>query len=194
MGRWASRAGPADTSGVGIIPPLAWSGHQEAAVNLVAIVDLMPGAAITGHGAAITGGQLRGLVDRLQMAPAGSDVLDALIDDALSNIRKAFHNGPRGGFARMGGNGWSNNLGAALAALPDNYNFSVGQRDGICWAWLQPNDDWQPGEFQSRHDHPGGSGLVVAYTAALALICAALLLYAGLLESGAAPHGRPEFT
>ncbi len=75
----------------------------------------------------------------------------------------------------MGGARWSTDLDAALTLLPPDYNFSTGCRDGVCWAWIQPNDAWAPAEHEARHDHPGGSGLVTSHTAALAVICAAIL-------------------
>ena len=134
---------------------------------------------------------LRRVVDKLQIARAGGAELDALIDKSLGAIRRVYGPCLNGSFPAHAAAGWSHNLAAALTALPENYNFSVGQRDGICWAWLQPNDDWQPGDFEARHDHPGGSGLVVAYTAALALIAAALLLYTGLLETNAKLDATP---
>jgi hypothetical protein len=135
------------------------------------------------------GQHLRAVVDRLQCAAAGSAELDTLIADALQP--------PDGGSTTR----WSTDLSAAIGLLSAEYNFSVGRRDGICWAWIQPNDDWQPGEFQARHDHPDGSGLITAYTAALALMSAILLIRAARLEArpglrpgpagGSAPHPIP---
>ncbi len=69
-----------------------------------------------------------------------------------------------------------------MGLLPANYNFSLGRRDGVCWAWIQPNDDWRPAEGESRHDHPGGSGLAVAETPVLAVACAAIRLHVRLIE------------
>ncbi len=126
--------------------------------------------------------RLLDIVDGLQVARRGSVELDALIDEALGVATSWLKPEICPGFAARQPARWSDNLGAALTVLPANYNFSLGQRDGICWAWIQPNDHWQPGLHESRHDHPGGSGLVVAYTAALALISAAITLYAGLLD------------
>ena len=69
-----------------------------------------------------------------------------------------------------------------MGLLPPNYNFSLGRRDGVCWAWIQPNDDWRPAEGEARHDHPGGSGLAVADTPVLAVACAAIRLHIRLIE------------
>jgi hypothetical protein len=122
---------------------------------------------------------LRMIVDQLQLARVGNDELDRTIDEALQfNCDEA---GPT--HQAIGGLGlprqnahWSTNLTHALALLPPDYNFSLGHRDGVCWAWSQPNDRWEPAEYEARHDHPGGSGLVVAHTAALALTCAGVIL------------------
>lgn len=119
---------------------------------------------------------LRALVDRLQAARSGSAALDALIDDAMHNMQNVLQARQLGPLPRRGGARWSDELGAPVGLLTANYDFSVGQRDGICWAWVRPYDDWQPQEHEERHDHPDGSGLVVAYTAALALTSAVLLL------------------
>jgi hypothetical protein len=129
--------------------------------------------------------RLRAVVDRLQCAAAGSAELDALIEDALG----ALADDPSPAPPTTRGARWSTDLSAAIGLLSADYNFSVGRRDGICWAWIQPNDDWQPGEFQARHDHPAGSGLIAAYTAALALMSAILLIHAARLE--ARPGLRP---
>jgi len=129
------------------------------------------------------GQRLRAVVDRLQCAAAGSAELDALIEDALHAL------GDDPALPTKRAARWSTDLSAAIGLLSAEYNFSVGRRDGICWAWIQPNDDWQPGEFQARHDHPAGSGLIAAYTAALALMSAILLIHAARLE--ARPGLRP---
>jgi hypothetical protein len=118
------------------------------------------------------------IVDRLQEAADGSQQLDALIGHAFRRLGERFTRDGLAGPPPLSAACWSRELSAALDLLPEDYNFSVGKRDGICWAWIQPNDDWQPGELESRHDHPQGSGLVVAYTAALALAAAAIMLYA----------------
>jgi hypothetical protein len=116
------------------------------------------------------------------MAPTGGAELDALIDEALAGLaaRDPLSGPPVALLGR--GTPWSNDLSQALHLLPTDCNFALGHRDGICWAWIQPNDDWEPGENESRHDHPDGSGLAVAYTAALALISAVLILHGALLK------------
>jgi hypothetical protein len=118
------------------------------------------------------------IVDRLQEAATGSQQLDALIGDAFKKLGECLAANDQPGPPHHSVARWSCELSAALDLLPEDYNFSIGKRDGICWAWIQPNDDWQPGELESRHDHPRGSGLVVGYTAALALTAAAIILYA----------------
>jgi hypothetical protein len=132
---------------------------------------------------AAIGQQLREAVEWLKVARQGSAALNAIITDSLAAILPAFRNAPPPGFCARPGTAWSSDLGATVMVLPPAYNFSLGQRDGICWAWLQPNDDWQPGKYEARHDHPGGSGLVVAYSPTLALMAAALLVYANMLEA-----------
>nr|WP_321986575.1 hypothetical protein [uncultured Lichenicoccus sp.] len=72
---------------------------------------------------------------------------------------------------------WSTSLSDALALLPLTDDFSPGGRDGVSGAWIQPNNCWQPQEHEARHDHPHGSGIVVARSAALAMTCAVLVLY-----------------
>jgi len=133
---------------------------------------------------------LRAVVDRLQYASDGDAELDALIEAAFQALYGALDtsavslgDNPFPGLPAARSAHWSTDLSAAIGLLSPAYNFSVGRRDGICWAWIQPNDDWQPGEFQARHDHPAGSGLIAAYTAALALMSAILLIYAARLES-----------
>ena len=121
---------------------------------------------------------LHGTLDRLQGASAGSPALDGLIAASLQNDLIVRHAGPR----VPGRACWSSDLQAACALLPLDYDFSHGRRDGVCWAWLQPNDSWNPAFHESRHDHPGGSGLVVAATPALALACALVALHLRQLE------------
>jgi hypothetical protein len=59
----------------------------------------------------------------------------------------------------------------------------LGLRDGVFWAWCQPNDDWETASGEARHDHPGGSSLIVAQTAALAMTCAALAMRLRWMET-----------
>jgi hypothetical protein len=133
-------------------------------------------------------GRLRGTVDRLQAAACGSLELDTSIDQSFQCLSAALTGRGLAGLPVREGARWSTEVSTTIDLLSADYNFSVGQRDGICWAWIQPNDDWQPGEFEARHDHPAGSGLVVAYTAALALTSAILILYAQRLEIRIAPQ------
>jgi hypothetical protein len=120
---------------------------------------------------------LRDLVDRLQLARHGSPELDLLVTAAYADPAAAVPS-RRDACAAC----CSTDLDDALALLPPGFNFSLGHRDGVFWAWAQPNDSWNPGDGESRHDHPGGSGLVVARTASLAVACAALILRARWLE------------
>jgi hypothetical protein len=131
--------------------------------------------------------RLRAIVERLQSATSGSAELDALIEQALPSLPPFLAINARCGVRPASVAFWSSELSAAIGLLSADYNFSVGQRDGICWAWIQPNDNWQPGEFESRHDHPAGSGLAVAYTAALAFASATFMLGAACLEQATAP-------
>jgi hypothetical protein len=124
----------------------------------------------------------RDIVDRLQIAASGDAALDALVDLALQSLSALIQARGHEGIAVPRGAHWSSDLSQALTLVPPDYNYSLGERDGICWAWIQPNNDWQPGELEARHDHPGGSGLIVAKTAPLAFISAAILLYAKRLE------------
>jgi hypothetical protein len=71
---------------------------------------------------------------------------------------------------------WSDDLMALLRLIPADHNFSLGVRDGVIWAWLQPNDGWEPADHEVRHDHPRGSGLIVAHTVPLALAAAMVTL------------------
>lgn len=72
---------------------------------------------------------------------------------------------------------WSEDLAALLRLIPPGHNYSLGERDGVLWAWVQPNDNWTPGDNEARHDHPRGSGLIVAYTLPLAVAAALVTLH-----------------
>jgi len=137
-------------------------------------------------GAATEAAALRTLVDRIQIARRGSAELDRQVDEALRKSHGSSWDMP---FGR-----WSCDLDHAMALLPQSYNFSLGRRDGVCWAWTQPNDRWEPNEFEARHDHPAGSGLVVAHTAALAVACAAVILRLRRLEAARLEAERSEPT
>ena len=107
----------------------------------------------------------------LQSAPTGGQALDALIGAALSC----------GDCAVLGSDlaeRWSEDLMALLQLVPRDHNYSLGERDGVVWAWIQPNDDWAPGDHEMRHDHPRGSGLIVASTLPLAMAAAVVALCA----------------
>jgi hypothetical protein len=116
------------------------------------------------------------VVDRLQRAKFGSAALDSLIDETFGTLATDLDSRMIAHLPTRRGARWSEELGASIGLLTADYNFSVGQRDGICWAWIQPNDNWQPQEFEARHDHPAGSGLIVAYTAPLAMTTATIIL------------------
>ena len=105
------------------------------------------------------------LLYRLQTAPAGSRTLDALIEAFLP---------PR--TQDQGRERWSEDLMALLRLVPDDHNFTLGERDGVLWAWIQPNDEWSPADTEMRHDHPRGSGLTVACTLPLAMAAALVSL------------------
>lgn len=126
-------------------------------------------------------GRLRQILGRLRLARRGSPEIDAEIRAALAATWQSRPTEPNA-------LSWSTNLGAALALLPYDHNFCVGRRDGVCWAWIQPNDAWEPAEHESRHDHPAGSGLMVAYTSALAFTSAAISLLARQLTTGENDH------
>ena len=119
---------------------------------------------------------MRELAECLQTARFGSAELDALINGALNHFDAHCVGWLSTGKPAGAAHSCSTNVSDALMLLPPDYNFSVGHRDGVFWAWAQPNDRWEPGDEQARHDHPGGSGLVVAHTAALALTSAAVIL------------------
>ncbi len=112
------------------------------------------------------------LLDLLQTVPHGTSTLDALIHDAL--ISPAL-NEP-GNTSLPGPANLSEDLSALVRLVPSHYNFSLGERDGVLWAWIQPNDTWVPGPLEMRHDHPRGSGLKVASTLPLALAAALVAL------------------
>ncbi len=123
------------------------------------------------------------LLELLQTAPAGGPTLDALIHSVL--VDPTFDlpdaQGPETA-AR-----WSEDLDALVGLVPHDHNFSLGDRDGVLWAWIQPNDDWVPGVNEMRHDHPRGSGLIVACTLPLAL-AASLVALRTLSGLRAQPH------
>ena len=124
---------------------------------------------------------LQDLLEQLQVAGQGSLAFDAAIVDAFGSLRGI---GPRAidGSRLRPGPHCSTVLVDVVELLPADYNFSLGRRDGVCWAWIQPNDGWRPGDGESRHDHPGGSGLAVAGTPVLAVACAAIRLHIRLIE------------
>ncbi len=128
------------------------------------------------------------LLNLLQSVPTGGRALDALIGAALSSPDCA---GSGSDVAVR----WSEDLMALLQLVPHDHNYSLGERDGVVWAWIQPNDDWTPGDHEMRHDHPRGSGLIVASTLPLAMAAAVVALCAlpGVsAQPGASrsPHGR----
>jgi hypothetical protein len=123
------------------------------------------------------------LLDLLQSAPTGGQALDALIRAALC-CRDC---------AVLGSDlavRWSEDLMALLQLVPRDHNYSLGERDGVVWAWIQPNDDWAPGDHEMRHDHPRGSGLIVASTLPLAMAAAVVALCA--LPGGPGVKPKPE--
>ncbi len=133
-----------------------------------------------------TGLQLQAIIDQMQTVRIGNPALDTELGNLLDVIEHRVcllgETVPRTPHARAN---WSTSLSDALGLLPHEYNFSVGKRDGVSWAWIQPNDRWQPQEHEARHDHPHGSGLVVAHGAALAMTCAVLILYSRRLPISA---------
>lgn len=127
------------------------------------------------------------LAQRLQSAAAGNAELDARLDCFLTGrlfaemetCRRYLWRTP--GCEAVAGvaeppTRWSEDMMALLRLMPGNHNFSMGERDGVVWAWIQPNDGWQPGAYEVRHDHPGGSGLVVAQTIPLAVAAAMVIV------------------
>jgi hypothetical protein len=132
--------------------------------------------------------ELPGLLERMQTASGGNPELDARIDcllrertflgmTDLRSFRWCDAEG-RSGEAHPAFP-WSEDFAAVLSLMPDDFNFSAGRRDGVCWGWIQPNDEWMPGPEDMRHDHPRGTGLVTAYTVTLALAAAVLMLRGG---------------
>jgi hypothetical protein len=129
---------------------------------------------------------LADLVRLLERAERGDAELDARIDAALNNrvFLRLVSDGTYRWCARGSGivetayaqGDWLRDLSAALKLVPTDFGFSLGHRDSVCWAWIQPDDGWQPGPYEAGHDHPLGSGLVVAYTTVMALTCAAIVL------------------
>lgn len=121
----------------------------------------------------------------MQTARAGSRELDARIDCILFG-RSFLGMGSGCGYVSASAHAqscwtepiarWSEDMMAPLRLIPNDHNYSIGRRDGVCWAWIQPNDNWTPIGTEYQHDHPLGSGLVVANTMALALMAAALIL------------------
>ena len=129
------------------------------------------------HGIAV----LQDLLERLQIAPNGSLAFDAAIVAAFGSLpaigpsaadASRLHPGPH----------CSTVLGDVMGLLPANYNFALGPREGVRGGGIPPNAGWRPGEGESRHDHPGGSGLAIADTPVLAVACAAIRLHARLIE------------
>jgi hypothetical protein len=131
---------------------------------------------------------LTAFVDALQSVPSGNPTLDAGIDGVLAG-RAFAESGPDDlpgrqvdGDGSASGAGapvrWSEDLMALLRLVPCDHNYSLGERDGVRWAWIQPNDDWTPSAHEMRHDHPRGSGLIVAFTLPLAMAAALVKLRA----------------
>jgi hypothetical protein len=118
--------------------------------------------------------QLITVLDLLQTVPCGTPTLGALIHDVLAGPVFNGRDGP--GLADQ--TSWSEDLSALVRLVPPDHNFSLGERDGVLWAWIQPNDTWVPGPYEMRHDHPRGSGLKVACTLPLALAAALVALRA----------------
>lgn len=121
------------------------------------------------------------LLERLQVARYGSLAFDAAIVDVFGGLPGIGPNASEGS-RLLPGPHCSTVLMDVMGLLPADYNFSLGRRDGVCWAWIQPNDDWRPADGEARHDHPGGSGLAVADTPILAVACAAIRLHIRLIE------------
>lgn len=127
----------------------------------------------------------------MQSARCGSAELDSLLGrlDSILAVAEGLAHGPHkaptpAALDRTAEPPCTTDLNDALILLPPDYNFSLGCRDGVFWAWAQPNDDWEPVPGEARHDHPGGSGLIVAQTAALAVTCTALVMHLRRLEAG----------
>ncbi len=133
---------------------------------------------------------LRSAAERLRSAVCGTAELDILLASLDTILAVAEATGPQSqalqepqtAAERMAPDSamrlrCTTDLNDALILLPPDCNFSLGCRDGVFWAWSQPNDGWEPAPGEARHDHPGGSGLVVAQTAALAVTCTALVMH-----------------
>jgi hypothetical protein len=125
---------------------------------------------------------LTAFLDLLQSAPAGSRTLDERIGCALAGRVEIPGLYPRRAsdeeFAPAAqAPRWSEDLAALLRLIPPEHNFSLGERDGVLWAWVQPNDNWTPAANEARHDHPRGSGLIVACTLPLAVAAALVVLH-----------------
>jgi hypothetical protein len=108
------------------------------------------------------------LLDLLQTEPCGTPTLDALLHGVLAS--PTFDEHVDTGLA--GQTNWCEDISALVRLVPPDHNFSLGERDGVLWAWIQPNDTWVPGPYEMRHDHPRGSGLKVACTLPLAMAAA----------------------
>ena len=135
---------------------------------------------------------LYAVADLLQSSPCGSRELDDVLKTAFERVAIFFRWLARSEdesahllLHSIDGENWSTEISGAFHLLPSGSNFSLGRRDGVYWAWIQPNDRWEPSQYESRHDHPTGSGLVVAATAALALASAAIRLRVSLIASTA---------
>ena len=139
------------------------------------------------------------LVDLLHVARGGSRLLDARIECALTERiferltagrSYAWHNRFEADEAVPAAH-WSEDLTALLNLVPDDHDFSLGERDGVLWVWIQPRDEWRPGPDEVRHDHPRGSGLIVAQTLPLAVAAALVLLQHRAAPPTASP-GPPD--
>lgn len=119
---------------------------------------------------------LRVILDAVQDADGGDATLDTRLAEVLAMARDADAADAAGHLAPPRTGRWTSDVNDALALLSESHNFSLGRRDGVCWAWIQPNDGWEPPDLHARHDHPYGSGLVVANTPALALVSASVNL------------------
>jgi hypothetical protein len=129
---------------------------------------------------------LRSVMEQLQAACCGTAEFDRLV----AGVPFPADDGAReaaGQAAAAPSLHCTTDLNHALALLPSGCNFSLGLRDGVFWAWCQPNDDWETASGEARHDHPGGSSLIVAQTAALAVTCAALAMRLRWLETAKPP-------
>jgi hypothetical protein len=114
------------------------------------------------------------LLDLLQTVAGGTPTLDALLHGVLAG--SASDRRVEAGLAEQ--ISWCEDISALVRLVPPDHNFSLGERDGVLWAWIQPNDTWVPGQYEMRHDHPRGSGLKVACTLPLAMAAALVALRA----------------